>query len=192
MIRALAGRLAEARGDASEAARLRLAIGQEDPIVESYWDAFFRFADGDVRGAADTLETCVGAMRARAKNAAGPLSELAAARLVLGNVEAAETAACESLELARVEQLESAWRAIQHLAAVAALRGDPHTGARLLGFVDAWCDRNGGVRGYYERASHDILTSSLSAQLPAGDLPLLAAAGAALDFESAVNEALGN
>ena len=111
-------------------------------------------------------------------------------RLVLGELEAAKAAAREALELAQFEQLDSAWRAIQHLAAVAALRGHPLGAARLLGFVDAWCERKGGFRGYYERASHDILMASLRDQLSTAVIAKVGADGAQLDFEEAAVEAL--
>jgi predicted ATPase len=190
LIRALAGRLDEARIDSSGAASLRDALGEEDLVVQFYWEAFFEFTDGNVRRSAELLETCVDHAQAQAKNAAGPLSELAAARLVLGEIDAAESAARDSLELAHFEQLDSAWRAIQHLAAVAALRGRSQAAVRLTGFVDAWCDERGGFRGYYERASYDILMATLCDQLSADTIATLAAEGARLDFERAVDEAL--
>jgi len=190
LIRALARRLDEARIDSDEAARLRKAIGEEDLIVHSYWEAFFAFTDGNVEQSAELLEACADFARAQAKNPAGPLSELAAVRLVLGELEAAKAAAREALELAQFEQLDSAWRAIQHLAAVAALRGHPLGAARLLGFVDAWCERKGGFRGYYERASHDILMASLRDQLSTAVIAKVGADGAQLDFEEAAVEAL--
>jgi len=100
LIRALAGRLDEARIDAADAARLRDAIDEEDSIVQFYWEAFFAFTDGDIRRSAELLETCVESARAQSKNPAGQLSELAAARIVLGEIDAAKSAARESLELA--------------------------------------------------------------------------------------------
>jgi hypothetical protein len=159
-------------------------------VVRTYWDAFFAFADGDVRRSAELLETCAEHARAHSKSPVGPLSELAAVRLVLGDVEAAESAARDALELAHFEQLDSAWRAIQHLAAVAALEGRPHTGARLIGFVAAWCEQRGGFRGYYEQASYDILMAALNDQLARDAVDAFAAEGALLDFERAVDEAL--
>jgi len=190
LIRALARRLDEARIDSADATRLRRAIGEEDLIVDSYWEAFFEFADGNVRRSAELLEACADYARAQSKNPAGPLSELAAARIVLGEIDAAKSAAREALELAHFEQLDSVWRAIQHLAAVAALRGNPRSAARLTGFVDAWCNQKRGFRGYYERASYDILTASLHEQLSTDARAALAADGTLLDFERAVEEAL--
>ena len=190
LIRALAGRLDEAQIDAAAAARLRNDIGEEDPILQFYWDAFFAFTDGDVRRSAELLEAGIDHARAQSKNPAGQLSELAAARIVLGEVDAAKSAARDALELARFEQLDSVWRAIQHLAVVAALEGRALTAARLIGFVDAWREQKGGFRGYYERASYDILMASLREQLAADAIAALAAEGALLDFERAVDEAL--
>ena len=70
------------------------------------------------------------------------------------------------------------------------MRGRPASAARLLGFVDAWCERNGGFRGYYERASHDILMASLRDQLSPEEIARLASEGAPLEFERVVDEAL--
>ena len=190
LIRALAGRIDEARVDSAEAARLRTALGEDDSIVRFYWEAFFAFCDGNVARAAELLEASIDHARARSQNPAGQLSELAAARLVLDETAAAESAAREALELARFEQLDSGWRAIQHLAAVAARGGRPQTAARLMGFVDAWCAGKGGFRGYYERATHEIVTRALREQLPAPTIAQLATDGASLDFDGAVDLAL--
>ncbi|HTW84456.1 MAG TPA: helix-turn-helix domain-containing protein [Candidatus Sulfotelmatobacter sp.] len=190
LIYGLAGRLAEARADAALASALRDALAAPDVKLEFYWQGFFAFADGDARRAAELLEVCVDAARARGESRAGPLSELAAARLVLGDLDGAESALRESLELAPSERLEGAWRAIQHMATVSALRRQPRIAARLLGFVDAWCEREAGFRGYYERATLAMLADALHAQLSADAQTSLMAAGALLDVERAIDEAL--
>jgi predicted ATPase/DNA-binding XRE family transcriptional regulator len=190
LIRALAGRLGEARIDSTDAARLMEGIGEVDSIVRVYWEAFFEFTDGNVRRAARLLELCVDHSRTQSKNPAGPLSELAAARIVLGDIEEAKSAAHEALGLAQVEQLDGAWRAIQHVATIAALQGKPIPAARLMGFVDGWCEQKAGYRGYYERASHAALLASLREQLAGDAIATLAAEGARLTFERAVEEAL--
>ena len=109
---------------------------------------------------------------------------------MLGEIDSAELAARDALELGRVERLDSAWRPIQHLAAIAALRGRAVTAARLIGFVDAWREQKSGFRGYYERATYDILVASLRDQLGPEDIAVLAAEGALLGFERAADEAL--
>ena len=190
-IRALAGRLDEAHQDFDDSTRLQIAFGEEDPFVHSYWEAFFAFTAGDARQSAELLEACTGKAFAQSRSPAGPLSELAAVRIVLGELDGAEEAARDALELARFEQLDSAWRAILHLATLAALRGQFHEAARLIGFVDAWCERKGGFRGYYERASEGILKSSLRAGLASAEIATLAEEGARLQFDQAVDEALG-
>jgi len=190
LIRALANRLDDARIDAAEASRLRLVLGYEDLRAEFYWEAFFAFTDGDVRRCADLLQASADHARAQLQSPAGPLSELAAVRLILGEIEAARSAARDALNVARREQLASAWRAIQHLAAIAALGGETRTAARLMGFVDAWCAREGGFRGYYERASYDLLTTSLRGQLSDDAIAAFAADGGDLDYERAIDEAL--
>jgi hypothetical protein len=62
--------------------------------------------------------------------------------------------------------------------------------ARLIGFVDAWHEQKGGFRGYYERATYDILTASLREQLAPDAIAALAAEGALLGFDRAADEAL--
>ena len=190
LIRALQGRLDEARADFVDATKLRNAIDETDLYLEFYWKAFFDFTDGNIARAAELLEACIDHAPEQFKSPAGPLSELACTRIVLGELDAAAAAARDALGLAHFEQLDSAWRPIQHLAAIAALRGHAASAARLIGFVDAWCASKGGFRGYYERASHDILMASLRAQLSADDIVRLAAEGAPLEFERAVDEAL--
>jgi predicted ATPase/DNA-binding XRE family transcriptional regulator len=190
LIRALSDRLDEARIDAAEASRLRTDLGYEDLRADFYWEAFFAFTDGDVRLCAELLQQSADHARAQSQSPAGPLSELAAVRIVLGDIDAARSAARDALEVARSEQLASAWRAIQHLAAVAAIQGQTHTAARLMGFVDAWCEREGGFRGYYERASYDVLTAALRNRLSPDAIAMLAAEGADLDYEGAIDEAL--
>jgi predicted ATPase/DNA-binding XRE family transcriptional regulator len=189
LVRALAGRLHEARSDASNAVALRQAIGAADVKLEFYWKAYFAFAEGNIARAAELLDVCVDAARAQGESRAGPLSELAAAHLMLGDLDAATAAAQQSLELFPFERIESAWRAIQHTAAIAAQRGEPRRAARLLGFVDAWCTEKGGFRGYHERASYAILTESLAAQLKPESIAALRAGGAMLDVERALLEA---
>jgi hypothetical protein len=49
----------------------------------------------------------------------------------------------------------------------------------------------GGFRGYYERASEGILKSSLRAGLASAEIATLAEEGARLQFDQAVDEALG-
>jgi predicted ATPase len=190
LIRALQGRLDEARADFVDATKLREALDEEDRYLEFYWKAFFEFTDGNIGRAAELLEACIDHAPEQFKSPAGPLSELACARIVLGQLDAAAAAARDALGLAHFEHLESAWRPIQHLAAIAALRGRPASAARLLGFVDAWCERKGGFRGYYERASHDILMASLRDQLSPEEIARLGSEGAPLDFERVVDEAL--
>jgi hypothetical protein len=60
----------------------------------------------------------------------------------------------------------------------------------LIGFVNAWCDRRGGFRGYYERASYEALTASLHQQLSADVIESLASVGALLTYQEAIDEAL--
>jgi predicted ATPase/DNA-binding XRE family transcriptional regulator len=190
LIRGLADRLGEARIDAAEASNLRSSLGYEDLRADFYWEAFFAFTDGDVQRCADLLQQSADHARAQSQSPAGPLSELAAARIVLGEIDAARLAARDALQVARSEQLASAWRAIQHLAAIAALQGDAHTAARLMGFVDAWCEREGGFRGYYERATYAALTAALRGELSQETIALLASEGAEFDYERAIDVAL--
>ena len=69
---------------------------------------------------------------------------MASYQLALGMTSEAEHSALVGLDLAReTGQPVLVMVAILHLASVASLANDAERGARLVGYVDAWCAREG-------------------------------------------------
>jgi predicted ATPase/DNA-binding XRE family transcriptional regulator len=192
MIRARAGRFDEARVDSTNATRLREAIGAEDLEVRFLWEGFFAFVDGDFRRSAELLEASAEHAQLQSTSPAGSLCDLTCARIALGEVAAAESAGRGALARARYEQLGIAWKAMGHLAAVAALCARPLVAAKLMGFTDAWGERNLRIRSYLELASYDVLVRALGHQLSDEELKRLAEEGVRLDYEAAVDLALSS
>jgi predicted ATPase/DNA-binding XRE family transcriptional regulator len=184
------GRIEEARSDFARKVTIELGLAEAPSLAHFYLEGLLEFAEGNARRAADLLETCAERAVSSAIGHATPLCDLAAVRLVLGEVDAAAGAAHQALELARFEELGLAWKAIQHLAVLSALRGNPSPAARLSGFVDAWCTDHYRARGPYEAATHALLTASLQAQLSGAAIATLAAEGETFDFTRAADEAL--
>jgi predicted ATPase/class 3 adenylate cyclase len=114
----------------------------------------------------------------------------AAYRLALGDIAGARTAAIDALQLARGAQAQHIMINIHHLATVAAGSGQPHRGARLRGYVDAWYRSEGYEREPTEQRVDDILMTALTAQLSESEIEALAAEGAQLSEDHAVAEAL--
>jgi hypothetical protein len=114
----------------------------------------------------------------------------AAYRLALGDIAGARTAAIDALQLARGAQAQHIMINIHHLATVAAGSGQPHRGARLRGYVDAWYHSEGYEREPTEQRVDDILMTALTAQLSESEIEALAAEGAQFSEDHAVAEAL--
>jgi predicted ATPase/DNA-binding SARP family transcriptional activator len=115
------------------------------------------------------------------------LCNAAAYRLALGEVDEAYAAARDALGLAlRCQDSLTASFALQHLATVYALRGDPRRAARLLGYVDAWYRNAGYAREFTEQRIYDIAMASLRAQLTEDEIATFARYGAQLCEDEAV------
>lgn len=188
--RCYAGRFSDARVDLAESAALGDAVGDRDATARLRWQAYLEFADGSVEKAEELLESCTNPDLPDATNPANGLDELAATRLVRGKIDAAEATARTAVEVCRFDDLWDTLGPIQHLATVAALRGRPHTAARLLGFVNAKMFELQRIRTHFHCAGHDILVASLRKQLSADAIEKLVAEGALLDLDRAVDEAL--
>jgi hypothetical protein len=173
----------------AESTALEDALGDRDASVRLRWQAYLEFADGSVEKAEELLESCT-SPDPDAINRASSLDALAAMRLVRGKIDAAEATARTAVEISRFDDLWDALGPIQHLATVAALRGLPHTAARLLGFVNAKMSEVQRIRTHFHCAGHDVLVASLRKQLSANAIEKLLAEGAALDLDRAVDEAL--
>jgi tetratricopeptide (TPR) repeat protein len=106
---------------------------------------------------------------------------MASYQLALGMTSEAEHSALVGLDLAReTGQPVLVMVAILHLASVASLANDAERGARLLGYVDAWCAREGFEHDRGERIERERLFTGLIAALGSETLKLFAAAGARL------------
>jgi predicted ATPase len=187
--RCFAGRPDEARSDLAELEILDAAIGVEKAIflVLEYSIAA---VEGNFRRAADLLEACIDEAVGDSVSPASILVELAGVRFILGETEAAASAARDALETGRTEQALVAVNAIGHLAGVAALRGKARAAARLFGFSNAWMERVGRVPWSFELTNLESVMTSLRAQLSDDVIASLAAEGALLDLDRATDEAL--
>jgi hypothetical protein len=81
---------------------------------------------------------------------------------------------------------------MQHLATVAALRGHPVRGARLLGHADAMLKRGGRTRGKAERLGHELLITTLRKHLQQEEIATQAAGGSELSEQAAIELALAD
>jgi predicted ATPase/class 3 adenylate cyclase len=153
--------------------------------------AELEFANGNVAGALELVNTIEVETRGlRTPNRTTALTNGAAYRIALGDIAGARSAATDALRLARGVQTFMATIATQHLASVAALGSDARRGARLRGFVDA-AYRNMGVElGVTEQRTYGILMAALREKLTDAESESLAAEGAQLSEDQAVDEAL--
>jgi predicted ATPase/Tfp pilus assembly protein PilF len=189
----LSGKLDDARVFRTEALAIMRAIGDElDATTIRQNMGELEFSAGNVERALEHAEAAVaGARRATSVHReASALANAAACRLVLGDVDGARAAARASLALAKGVQPLVAAIAMQHLATVAALRGDPTDGARLRGYVDWWYRSEGCERDLTEQRTDELLLATLSGQLDDAKIRELAAQGAGLSEQQAVDEAL--
>ncbi len=155
--------------------------------------AELEFAAGDpeqaLRLANEALE-----IHLRGKNAthiADDYINIAAYRIALDDLEGARESAREGLRFARQVQRElQASIALQHLALLAALGGNPRRGAQLLGYVNAQYDQLGMQRESTERWGYDKILTALRESLSDGAIKQLAADGAAWSEDQAIEEAL--
>jgi hypothetical protein len=192
-IAARRGAVDEARQFYTEALSLTTALGDTlEATVLRHNMAELEFSAGNLERALEFAEqAALAANRGRAKRLEiTARANTAAYQLALGNVDGARKAAAEALALARGAHPMDAAIATQHLAAVAALRGDVHRGARLRGYVDAWYRDHGCERDLTERRSYEILTDALQRRLADSEIATIAAEGEVLSEEEAALEAL--
>ena len=155
--------------------------------------ADLEFTDGHVeralRLAGEALE--IHALGKNASHLATSNVNLAAYHFALGDVEGARKAARDGLRWARQAQdaLSSAI-ALQHFALLAALRGEVHSAARLIGYVDAQYNELGYQRESTERWGYEKLMAALRDHLSESEIEKLAAEGEAWSEDQAVEEAL--
>jgi predicted ATPase/transcriptional regulator with XRE-family HTH domain/tetratricopeptide (TPR) repeat protein len=194
-IAALQGRLDEARECCAQALSLMTALGEdhEANVIRMQGSmGEFEYRAGHFERALECADAALAAARRigwRHREATA-LANSAAYRLTLGDVDGARENAREALALAPWASPVVFAAAVQHLATVAALRGDVRRGARLRGYVDAWYRNEECERDATERRTADILTSALHEKLADDDLSALGAEGAQLSDEQALEEAL--
>jgi predicted ATPase/class 3 adenylate cyclase len=173
--------LYEALGDAAQATNVRLNIAE------------LEFDAGDPRAALEVAEAAAATFR-RFRNPAhegNVRANIAAYQITMGNLDGAFTSAREALSLAQKAQTTfGASAAIQHLATLAALRGDVRRAARLLGYVDASFCNEGYEREHTERRIYEILMTALRERLTGSEIKALAAEGAFLTADQAADDAL--
>jgi predicted ATPase len=186
------GRVDEARQFYTEALSLTTALGNSLEATALRGDlAELEFRAGNPARALEFVQAVAAAARhARARRVEiSARANAAAYQLVLGDIDGARLAAREALELARGAHPMDAAIATQHLATVAALRGDAGCGARLRGYVDAWYANEGCERDLTERRTYEILMAALRERLNGAEIEALATEGAQLSEEQAVLEA---
>ncbi|MDQ6766412.1 MAG: NB-ARC domain-containing protein, partial [Candidatus Eremiobacteraeota bacterium] len=155
--------------------------------------AELEFADGQVEQAlrlgGESLE--IDARGKNATNLAINYTNRAAYCIALGDVDGAREAAREGLRWARQAQNVLVIAiALQHFALLGAPRGQVHSAAQLVGYVNAQYKELGLERESTERWANEKLMAALREQLSEAEIEKLAAEGAAWSEDQAVEEAL--
>ncbi len=123
--------------------------------------------------------------------AANLRNNLAAYRIALNQHDAAAADARQALSMLRESQNSyDIGIAVQHLALIAALRGDATRASRLTGYVDAYFKNSGIQREPTEKWCYDRIMASLHDQLEEHNISLLMRDGASLTEPEAVAQAL--
>lgn len=154
--------------------------------------AELEFADGRVEEALRVADEAL-AIRLLGKKAVSlstNYSNIAAYRIALGDLDGALEAAREGLRWARQAQdaLDMA-NSTQHLALLAVLLRQPHTAARLIGYVNAQYKELGQEREATERWGYEKLMTALQEHMSEAQIEKLAAEGAGWSEDQAVEEA---
>jgi predicted ATPase/class 3 adenylate cyclase len=124
-------------------------------------------------------------------NLAIDFANVAAYRIAVGDLQGSSESARRGLQLGREAQYAMIVPvAIQHIALIAALRGQLRTSAQLAGFVDAQFKTLIQQRQPTEQWGYDKLMAALRGQLSEAEIEKLGAEGAAWSEDRAVEEAL--
>jgi predicted ATPase/DNA-binding XRE family transcriptional regulator len=191
-------RFEEGRADIDELAALGERSGDETfLLLAARWRALYAYCVGDIARAIQlaekTLDRMSGLPPALSQLHDRVLCDLAGFRLVVGDIDGAESAGKQSLSHARDNRREfnsADPRTTELLAAVAAVRSRPRDAALLTGFVDASFWSKGIVRGPLDRQIYGILLASLREQLSEDQIDVLKAEGGMLGAEAAAELAL--
>jgi tetratricopeptide (TPR) repeat protein len=155
--------------------------------------AEIEFTAGNVERAIELSEWVLGeslVRREAARNAIEALCNLASFRLTLGKTEAAAAAARGAITRAQGRYPTLTHWVLQHLGAIAALRGDIRSAARLLSFVDSWAGEMGFERHPVERNTYELAENVFRSFEDREELETFREQGARLTFESASELAL--
>jgi tetratricopeptide (TPR) repeat protein len=200
--RYLASDLTAARGFFRESLAMYKGAGRERPATAVAINlAEAEFQAGDIESALQLGRDAIDVLRANNMwvALAGALGNHSAYLVALSRYEEARSTAREALALARDAEFGAyvAW-ALQHLAAIAALRGsdgsverldDLRSAARILGFVDARFAQLESPRQYTEQQEYDKILPVLRDALGA-DHDALMREGQQWSEDHAVAEAL--
>jgi tetratricopeptide (TPR) repeat protein len=175
-------------------------IGDRDrSAVERLNYAELEFANGDIRRAIGLIETAIEHLRSVPAGTdmsnelaqVVPRLNLAACLIIVGDLEQARAAATAATDLACDGRYPLHMAiAVQHLATVAALKGDPARAARLLGFVNSVYGVEGVDREPTEARLFGVLSDALRSSLDDRRLSNLLEQGALLREEEAIAVAL--
>lgn len=181
-----AGRLKESRADLADAGRLRQAMPDaRDKHFFLLWEGLIEFTEGNVERSVALFEAALAERAPVTSSLNYARDALAAAYLLLGNIDAAERTARQSLE----DLFDQSPPAVMlSLAAIAAIRGHPRIAARLWGFAQL-APPDAFIAGSIRRAHYEILRSSLHEQLPAECIEALVSEGKQFDRDRATQEA---
>jgi predicted ATPase/DNA-binding SARP family transcriptional activator len=201
--RANAGDLAGARAHFADALALATANGAERALgLARGYLAKAEFREGNVEKALQLVQEALAGWRARnsTRNIAMDSCSLAAYLVASKRWDDARDVAREALWLAReTEDHVQAIFALQHLAAIAALRSHENDGAageaylrsaRILGYVDARIAKLESTREYPEQQEYDKMLAALREGLGEGELLKALAQGTTRNEEQTVAEAL--
>jgi predicted ATPase len=184
------GRLEVARESFGESLSLATTLRYDDQAFYVRMNmAELEFQMGDAARALELIENQGrGAVMKRYEVFA--LLNAAAYRIGLGDLAGAERDAREALRLARGAVSQSTTVAIQHLATIAAGRGNLKRAARLCGYVDDWFRSQGMTREPTEQRTYEILMNLLRTGLSVAEIETLSTEGGQLADDQAVTEAL--
>jgi predicted ATPase/class 3 adenylate cyclase len=188
------GRIDEARRLYADAIALYESLGDEErAMTPRMYMADLEFRAGNVRHALGFVTDAIEYFQSRRNviREANARANAAAYRIALGEIDEAEQEARASLVLC--EHLQSAQMtavAIEHLAIVAAERGELRHAARLSGYIDAWYGRESLEREWTEQQGYERLMTALRANLPEEELRRYTTEGMTLSEEDAIAEAI--
>lgn len=192
-IRAVKGRLDAARGDFAEALSLLTALGEEhESNIVRINMGELEYGCHQYERALEYADAAIAASRriGSRHREASALVNAAAYRLTLHDLDGARANARDALLLSHWASPFEVAAAIQHLATVAALKGDDHRAARLRGYVDAWYRGEGLQRDMTELRTYDMLAEALAQRLNNDEMAALSDQGSRLSEPQAIAEAL--